>query len=266
MNIVGLIPAGGLAKRIDPLPCSKELLPVGFQYTDDGTVLSPKTVCHYLLEKMHLAGVTKIFIILRKGKWDIPEYFGDGSTLKIDIAYLIMNLPFGVPFTLDQAYAFVEESLVVFGFPDIIFEPDDAFTQLIEKQKSTAADVVLGVFPAHQPDKMDMVDFDDEGRIHQIVIKPSQTHLQFTWIIAVWTPKFTDFLHKYLLAAEKTYEHSTMQGTNDESGELYIGNVIQAALDKKLKVETVKFSKGTYIDIGTPNDLVKASHKYSNIT
>jgi glucose-1-phosphate thymidylyltransferase len=45
-EVVGLIPAGGHAKRIAPLPCSKELYPVGFRAVDDGRSLRPKVVCH----------------------------------------------------------------------------------------------------------------------------------------------------------------------------------------------------------------------------
>jgi hypothetical protein len=38
-ELVGLIPATGLAKRISPLPSSKELFPVGFQEVErDGHV------------------------------------------------------------------------------------------------------------------------------------------------------------------------------------------------------------------------------------
>src|SRR5262245_170131 len=90
-EVIGLIPAGGQAKRIAPLPCSKELYPVGFRkHHADGSV-RPKVACHYLLEKMKLAGVNKTFIVLRSGKWDIPTYFGDGKLVEMDLAYLAVH-------------------------------------------------------------------------------------------------------------------------------------------------------------------------------
>jgi glucose-1-phosphate thymidylyltransferase len=46
---------------------------------------------------MQLAGIDKAYFILRSGKWDIPAYFGDGEMLSMNLGYLIMNLPFGVP-------------------------------------------------------------------------------------------------------------------------------------------------------------------------
>ena len=80
----------------------------------------PKVVCHYLLEKMRLAGITKAYIVLKEGKWDIPSYFRDGSLVDMQLAYLLLGLPFGTPYTIDQAYSFVRHSTVAFGFPDIV--------------------------------------------------------------------------------------------------------------------------------------------------
>lgn len=254
-EVIGLMPAGGLATRIAPLPCSKELYPVGFRSVDEGRSVRPKAVCNYLLEKMRLAGATKAYIILRQGKWDIPAYLGDGAMLDMRLAYLMMNLPFGAPYTLDQAYPFVQEALIAFGFPDIIFQPDDAFVRLLTQQATTSADVVLGLFPTDQPQKMDMVDLNDEGQIRQIVIKPLHTHLRYTWIIAVWTSTFTHFMHEYLIAAQTEYAQDN--GLSKQR-ELFVGDVIQAAIEAGLQVETVFFPDGSYLDIGTPEDLVKA--------
>ncbi|MEM6402045.1 MAG: dTDP-glucose pyrophosphorylase, partial [Cyanobacteria bacterium P01_D01_bin.116] len=150
-SIIGLIPAGGKATRISPLPLSKELYPVGFRGDRDIEInnqtknqtknqnnnqnnnqnhLRPKVVSHYLLEKMQLAGIDKAYFILRSGKWDIPGYFGDGEMLSMSLGYLIMGVPYGVPFTLDSAYPFVKDAVVALGFPDILFEPKDAFLKI----------------------------------------------------------------------------------------------------------------------------------------
>lgn len=265
-EVIGLLPAGGQATRIAPLPCSKELYPVGFQPVDKDRSLRPKVVCHYLLEKMRLAGANKAYIVLRQGKWDIPAYLGDGTMLDMHLAYLMMRLPFGAPYTLDQACPFVQDALVTFGFPDIIFQPDDAFVQLLAQQAATEADIVLGLFPAHQPQKMDMVELDGGGRVHQIVIKPRQTHLRYTWIIAVWTPVFTQFMHEYLAAIQNVDEQDDAGNNVPEQRELFVGDVIQAAIHDGLRVETVLFPNGTYLDVGTPGDLVRAVRSFVQVT
>jgi hypothetical protein len=41
------------------------------------------------------AGARVVFIILRSGKWDIADYYGDGSRLGLRLAYLVMGDPYG---------------------------------------------------------------------------------------------------------------------------------------------------------------------------
>jgi len=257
-EVIGLVPAGGRAVRLAPLPCSKELYPVGFRPVDESGALRPKVICHYLLERMKLAHITKAYIILREGKWDIPGYLRDGKMLNMHLAYLMMDLPFGVPYTLDQAYPFVRDAVVAFGFPDTILRPDDAFVQLIARQSESRADIVLGLFPSHHPHKVDMVDLDADGRICGIQIKPARTHLRYTWLIAVWTPEFTRFMHEYVTVLQKKKDDRKRGVKVEEDQELFVGDVIQAAIHNDMQIDTVLFPKGKYLDIGSPEDMLKA--------
>jgi glucose-1-phosphate thymidylyltransferase len=247
-DIIALLPAGGQATRLSPLPLSKELYPIGFRATDGG--LKPKVVAHYLLEKMRRSGINKAFFILRPGKWDIPAYFGDGAMLdpqlKMYIGYLIVHVPHGVPYTLNQAYPFVQNALVAIGFPDILFEPADAYTHLIAHQSTRQADVVLGLFPTEHYWKAGMVDFDDSGKVRQIIEKPQNCELKYMWAIALWTPRFTQFMHDYLA------------NFPNPAQEIPIGDVIQASIQSGLQVEAVPFPNGSYLDVGTPADLMTA--------
>ena len=178
--------------------------------------------------------------------------------LDMHIGYLIMNLPFGAPYTLDQAYPFVQDAMVVFGFPDIVFQPDDAFVQLLDQQSESDADIVLGLFPAHQPHKMDMVELGADGQIRKIEIKPVRTHLSYTWIIAVWTPKFTRFMHECVLSGQAIKIKYKAGANTEEQKEVFLGDVIQSAIQNDLRIDTVLFEDGDYLDIGTPEDMVKA--------
>ncbi|MEP0747568.1 sugar phosphate nucleotidyltransferase [Trichocoleus sp. AS-A1] len=255
-EVIGLLPAGGQATRISPLPMSKELYPIGFRPVDSGSgTLRPKVVSHYLLEKMRLAGIKKAYTVLRPGKWDIPAYFGDGTLLDMNLGYLMLGLPYGVPYTLDQAYPFVQDAVVALGFPDILFQPEDAFVRLLARLAAGNADAVLGLFPNDQPHKAGMVDFDAQGRVHFVVEKPPISDLKYMWAIAVWTPVFTQFMHEYLAAIQA--------GQLPQAKELPISDVVQAAIDSGLRVEAETFADGTYLDIGTPADLVKAVRQFA---
>jgi glucose-1-phosphate thymidylyltransferase len=248
-ELIGLIPAGGHATRISPLPCSKELLPIGFHDESAGNS-RPKVVSQYLLEKMRFAGISKAYFVLRRGKWDIPAYFGDGSALDLELAYLVLEQSFGVPFTLDQAYPFVRRATVAFGFPDILFDDEDGFAKLLERHSRGEMDVTLGLFPANHPfSKEDRVEFDHTGKVSQLILRPSESHLPYSWAIAVWNPGFTQFLHEYTAAKRPTAA---------EMPELSAGHAIQAAIEAGLRVSGLIIGEAPYLDIGTPEGLKRA--------
>ncbi|MGH8771535.1 MAG: nucleotidyltransferase family protein [Burkholderiales bacterium] len=245
-EVIGLIPAAGRALRLKPLPCSKELYPIGFHEAERGVPSRPKVVCHYLLDKMRAAGITRACIVMLQGKWDIPNYLSDGQLVGMDLIYRVVPESPSPVHTLDRAYPFTRNAPVAFGFPDILFRPRDAYSRLLARQDESRADAVLGVFPVREPHKWDMVELDDRGRVTTIVFKPAKTHLRYGWSIAVWTPDFSRFMHEFVAA--------NVGGAR----ELIVGDVLLAAVQKKLKVEAVEFAGDACLDIGTPEDLVKA--------
>jgi glucose-1-phosphate thymidylyltransferase len=238
---------------------SKELFPVGFGATPEGRP-RPKAVCEYLLERMAIAGAQQVFIVLRPGKWDIPAYLGDGSAFGIRTAYLVVHVPFGVPFTLDQSFPFVGERWVALGFPDILFWPDNAYAVVIQRLRDGAADAVLGLFPTDEPEKVGVVDVDITGRVHGIYEKSGRTDLPYMWAIAVWKPSFTKFLHNYVATALRTmsFERGPPK-TSASYIETPIGDILHAAIGAGLRLEAEIFHEGRYIDIGTPENLYRAT-------
>ncbi|HEY4651257.1 MAG TPA: sugar phosphate nucleotidyltransferase [Pontibacter sp.] len=250
MKIAGIIPAAGLGSRLGHMPFSKELYPVGFKLNELGQSV-PKAASEYLLGLMQQTGAAQVYFILRDGKWDIPAYYGDGSRYGVDAAYLMMNQPYGTPFSVDQAHAFVQDKTVIFGFPDILVEPNDVFVRLLERQQQTAAEVVLGLFPVTCPHKWDMVETDAAGNVKKILPKPEDSELEQAWCIAVWSPAFTAFMHQYL-------QQLLPQFISGEKKELPMGAVIQAAIENGMPVQSVWFHEGNCLDIGTPDDLKEA--------
>jgi len=254
LEIVGLIPAGGYSTRLSPLPCSKELFPVGWQKDQNGKT-RPKVASQFLLDKYKAAGIRKTYFILRKGKWDIPQYYGDGSMVDMDFAYLMMNHPHGHPFTIDQAFPFTTDSLVAFGYPDILFEPEDAFSQLIKKQSETGASVVLGIFPISVNQRWtDILAFGEGGKIRTISLSdPSKASQRIGWAIALWTPEFSRFMHAFLLEAINRKNFTAPDGK-----ELVLNHLFQAALDLGLYIVSVMFDSGYVHYVGTPEDMMAA--------
>jgi glucose-1-phosphate thymidylyltransferase len=253
---IGVIPAAGKGTRIAPLPGSKELFPIGFEDCDVNGELrrSPKVVSQYLIERMVHAGVERVFIILSEDKWDIIRYFRDGQHLGVNIAYLLVSEMIGMPYTINSAYPWLEEATVVFGMPDTIFTPKNAYTLLLEEHNSRNDDVTLGLFQTNEPWRFGMVEFDEQNRVLKLIDKPEKSELRYMWGNACWGPRFTKLLDKELQPILKNgrLEH-----------EIVLGDFFQTAVNKGLNVHAVIYDRGEYIDIGSPEDLELAVRRFS---
>jgi glucose-1-phosphate thymidylyltransferase len=246
MKFHGIIPAAGTGSRLGKLPVSKEIYPI---IRDARTAV----LCENLIRYYRLAEIRNIHFIIRKGKWDILDYLGDGGSYGVNLSYLIAGVPHGTPFTVDQAYSYVRDDYVAMGFPDIVNSPEDLFVQMKERIIRNRSDVVLGLCPIKQYKVWDMIDFEG-GRIKDILIKQDCPHLKYGWANAVWGPKFTEFSHQHLqlMLANNEPLHALPDGTRRE---LCMGDLMLAALKSGLWVDYVIFEHGTSVDLGTLDNL-----------
>lgn len=260
-ELIGVIPAAGRGTRLGPLPMSKELYPIAVHLGDRTTDRRVRVASEYLIEALRQGGARKAFIVLRPGKWDIPAFLGDGSSLRMPLAYLTVHVPFGVPFSLDQAFPFIENANILLGFPDILFMPTSAFLTLIDELKARPADVVLGLFRTDEPYRVGVVDFSPQGWVNRIHEKSQVTHLEYMWAIAAWKPAFTAFLHQAVQHRLAAIPRSTLNGnfdSNSDYSELSLSDVMQEAITEGLRIAAYCIKGGRYIDIGTPESLAKA--------
>jgi glucose-1-phosphate thymidylyltransferase len=241
--LIGLIPAAGRASRAGLLPCSKEVWPVGFAPQEPPR---PIVAVDFLLGGMAEAGVPRACVVLRRGKWDIPTYLSARAEPP-DLAHVVTGATSGVPASMDQAYPWIRDHTVVFGFPDIIFRAAGVFPALLDELAAGGTDVALSLFPAADPRKMDMLELGPGDSIREIVIKPERTDLRWTWIHAAWTAGFTEFLHEFVAR-----DHAAATPA------AHAGDVLRAAIAEGLKVSGLRFEDGEYLDIGTPGDLAAA--------
>jgi len=270
-DLIALIPAAGFARRLGPLPCSKEVLPV--PTPGSGASAAVRPACLPLLESLASAGVERALIVLRTGKWDVPAALGSGGTggsvgsgsdLGLALAYLPIEASASVAETLDRAHPFVRQAAVALGFPDVHFHPADAFERLLDHRRQTGADLVLGLFPARRPQSTDMVELEasstggpgaEAGPVRRILVRPETTRLRYNWLIAVWGPKLTEHLHAEVDQARRSRKRA---GSADGPDEIQLGALFQRAIEAGLAVEGVAFPDGGYRDLGTPEELAAA--------
>ena len=100
---------------------------------------------------------------------------------------------------------------------------------------------------------MDMVRMRDDGVVTRIDIKPAETALRLTWILAAWKPTFSRYLLR--LIAEP---RSRLNDLAPEAGGSHLGHAFQLAMTDGLVIEAVPFADGRSLDIGTPDDLRRA--------
>jgi glucose-1-phosphate thymidylyltransferase len=252
-GLVGLVPAAGQASRLAPLTCSKEIFPVGFRDapTGSGTEPKPKPIALYVMESMAQAGAERVMLIVSRDKWDIPRYFGGGSEFGMRLSYLVQEGLAGMPFALDTARPWLRDETVLFGMPDTIFEPRDAFRQMLAEHRRTGACVTLGLFPTAKPERFGMVAFDSARRLLYTIDKPAQSDLEYMWGIGCWEPGFTEFMGAYLQTHERPAK------------EIVLADIFQAALQARFDMRVVPFAAGEYVDIGTPADLAQAVRRFA---
>ena len=260
-NLVGLIPAAGRATRISPLPCSKELLPIGWQIGGDGR-RRPKVVSHYLVDRMRLAGATRLLFVVRDGKWDIGSYYGDGSRAGLPIGYLHLGEPWGPPFTLTQATPFIGDADVVFGFPDILVEPVDSFSPLLARLDQTGADVVLGLFDCRADEPGDVIERTADGRVTSLQTKeerPLRPDHYTCWMFAVWRVSFTRFLTRRCAELSDQARATAAANPLAPAPEWPVGALIAEATRDGLHVDSHHFAGGRFLDVGVPDGLIDAA-------
>lgn len=247
-GIKGLIPAAGMGSRLGRLPCSKELLPVRFRNLEAQSGIG-MTAIDNAVGTLVANDITCLHVVLRPGKWDIPAYLGDGSRLGAALSYLVVEASPSVPHSLDCAWRFVRSGEVVLVFPDILFSPEHAIGDIVAARRSNGADAMIALVPSTRGDKVDFVSRDASGRVDHIAAKPGGGNPGWTWVAATWSPRFTDFLHGFVRAQERD---------RSAAGELYVADVMNAAIAEGLVIESCEYPDGEAIDIGTPEDLRRA--------
>jgi dTDP-glucose pyrophosphorylase len=224
----GIVPAAGAGSRIQPLAFSKELLPVGSRLEDG--IERPRAVSEYLIERMILAGATKLCIVVSPGKTDILEYYG-GSIGPASIAYTVQSRPAGLCDAIFRALPLIApEERVVIGLPDTIWFPAYALRALPDDA------LAFLLFPVERPELFDAVVSDDDGTVREIEVK--QPNARSRWIWGAFTMPGATLAELHALWRER-----------DQRDE-YFGTLVNAYLSRGGRAMGIRAGQA-YVDVGT---------------
>jgi glucose-1-phosphate thymidylyltransferase len=251
-EVIGVAPAAGRAERLGRLQGSKEVLPV-WRPAGLSADRPPLPACACLLSAFGQAGIPRALFLIRREKEDIPERLGSATELGTRLDYVLVDDSPAPPFTVDAAFDAIDGRVVALGFPDILFEPADAFVPLLHRLRSTSADAVLGLFPHPATRRADRVAMSPDGVV--LSIRPSALDSRpggLTWGLAVWRPRFTRFLHEQVDGLDRSAPDVSRLG---------IGHVLDAAIRAGLVVLGKSVSDEAFLDIGTPSALAEARRR-----
>ena len=241
---IGLVPAAGKGLRLG-LPYPKELYPIirNNHY---------KPVAQFVLDNLTTAGIRHVVFVINETKHQLVGYFGSGRRFGCHISYVVQetidgldkSTSPGLAHALDSAFHLTRGKTVYFGMADTIMQPRDAFAYASDKALDSD-DVVLIMFPTDHPEKFGMVRLDDD-RVVQIVDKPRQTELTEMWGCIIWRPRFTEYLHDCV----------TEKGISD------FARIMNGAITVGMRVRGVRMLNGTYIDLGTYEEIMELDDRY----
>ena len=175
--MIGIIPAAGAGQRIQPLGCSKELLPVVSRVIEG--VERPKAVSEYLVERMIAAGATHICLVISPEKDDLVRYYAERS-YAAEIFYVVQRHPRGLCDALFRATSFTDpHNQVLIGLPDTVWFPENAYYAALNSEVD--ADVNLILFPTENPSAFDAVVCDQQNYVTRVEVKQPDAHSNWIW-------------------------------------------------------------------------------------
>lgn len=235
----GLIPAAGAGSRIQPLAFSKELLPLGTRQENGQE--RPRAVSEYLIERMLLAGVTKLCFVISPGKTDILQYYGN-RVEGADVCYVVQPEPAGLCDALFRAVFLVREEAAregqeqprredwFVGLPDTIWFPAGALAALPE------APLSFLLFPVRHPELFDAVLSGESGIVQRIDVKQSNAATRWVW--GAFRIQGSAFLDLFRLWRSR------------EPRDEYWGTLVNAWLREGGSARALRIGE-VYVDIGT---------------
>jgi len=224
----GIVPAAGIGSRIQPLAFSKELLPVGSRY--DGDAERPRAVSEYLVERMLIAGATRICFVISPGKSDIVSYYG-GAIGDAAICYAVQQQPAGLCDAIFRALPFIPaDEQVLIGLPDTVWFPDTGFDALPDDVLSFLC------FPVERPEFFDAVVMDERDDVREIQVK--KTGADSHWIWGAFKMRGATLAELHALWVER------------DRSDVYMGTLVNEYISRGGRARAVRAGTN-YVDVGT---------------
>ena len=238
----GIILAGGQGKRLYPvtLTVCKQLLPV-----------YDKPLIYYPLSVLMMAGIREILVISTAE--DLPRFehlLGDGSSLGIQLSYAIQEKPEGIGQAFLIGERFIGDDTVALILGDNLFY-GQTLGPLVASCKNLEKGAIIFGYEVKDPQRYGVVEFDDKGKVIDIVEKPLVPPSRF----AVTGLYFYD--HDVIEIARQLKPSARLEYEITDINRVYLkrGDLHLRFLDRGF----------AWLDTGTPSALQQASQYVQTI-
>ena len=128
----------------------------------------------YLLDRMEAVPCAEIRVVTRPEKRDVASHARERG------ARVVEARPASVGESLMAGgEGLADDRIIVFGFPDTLWEPLDGFARLVSKLGDDV-DAALGVFRGLVPRRSDVVELAGD-RVAAVDVKPEQPRSDLVW-------------------------------------------------------------------------------------
>jgi mannose-1-phosphate guanylyltransferase/phosphomannomutase len=159
--VKAVVMAGGEGSRLRPLTIGrpKPMVPI-----------VNKAVIHHIFDLLKHHGITEVIVTLRYMASAIEDFFGDGSSLGMQITYVIEEAPLGTAGSVKNAAQYLDDTFIVIS--------GDALTDFnlqeivrVHRERRAMASITLTRVP--DPLEFGVIITDEAGRVTQFLEKPS---------------------------------------------------------------------------------------------
>lgn len=193
-----VVMAGGEGTRLRPLTSNQPKPMVS---------IVGKPCMEHILELLKQHGMEDVIVTVAFLPQAIRSYFGDGSSLGLNIGYSVEESPLGTAGSVRLAADRLDDTFLVIS-GDALCDVD--LTKLVEFHREKRASATIGLKSVDNPLEFGIVVTDDEGRVERFLEKPS------------WGQVFSDTINTGIYVLEpEVLRHIPTDRPYDFSKELF---------------------------------------------